>query len=198
MPKKPLSIQSETPFTNVIDVLYDDIIIQEITKFDQHINAIMAEKIEKTFKINRLRSSKTECQDCIDVFDENVKIRDELIAKQNAMNVSSQPCVDTTNIVKVINKVTEFIGEGGSIIQNMHAVLKVLDIDRLYDQTNFENHNGFLPSPNNCTHKEQFLLNIINECLKLKARKIGARISEEEQGSYVRHKNRKSTHQYGQ
>lgn len=79
----------------------------------------------------------------------------------------------------------------------LKTVMFNLDIEVLYDRTSFDLH-GEQSKVSSLTHREEFILSIVYECMKIKSNEIGARITEEEQGKYVRHNNKKKTHEAGQ
>lgn len=68
-------------------------------------------------------------------------------------------------------------------------------MEELFIQTDFELHER---RPNkNLTHREELILKIVVEFMNMKSKKIGNRIAEENQGTYIRHNNKKRVHERG-
>lgn len=199
--KKPTNMASEPNDENEVEWNYADIydaINEEVGQFDNHLNAYMANIVESNIFLVLKHNHKAECSDCMQVFQENAKINDSFIHKKletNPNNQLHQPCTSTVTIIKVINYISKLLSQGRSFHYISQTVLTHIPIDELFDRSNFEGHTYM---QGQLSHKEEFIRKIIENYLKIKAEKIGIRISEEERGEYIRHKNKKNTHNAGQ
>lgn len=189
-----------------IELDYAEAIGQEIEKFDEHLNAFIASRIEQNILNIMKKHYKKYCQQCSEVFAENTKVFDALLNSQNETNKLYTPCQSTFDIIKIANKILRIIeGIEGQEIQRsntfestLKTIMTHLHYDLLYDKTNFDSHHLNTRYSIAFTHQEEFIYYIINEYMKIKSEKIGARISEEEQGIYIRHNYKKRVHEAGQ
>lgn len=205
-PAKPGNIDSTYSRGDTFEVEFDyfDAVSEDIGKFDQHLNAFTASKIETQIIETIKRCHQRECEECINVFDENAKIHDDFIALKNVRNSHQYPCKSTIDIIKATNKILHIIEQQTllephrSYDKVLRTIMSCLYIDELYEKSDFNLHNK--AEENSCSfdHHEKFIYKIVNEYMKLKSKKIGSRITEEEQGIYIRHNNKKRIHESGQ
>lgn len=204
---KPKNIDSRVGIFE-IEFDYFDTVNEDIGKFDQHLNAFIASKIETQIIATIQRNHQRECEECINVFEENTKIDDELIALKSKgkdfSNSHRHPCKSTIDIIKATNKIFQLIDQQTLLEANriydkiLHTVISYLYIDELYEKSDFNLHTKARSSASTVDHHEQFIYKIVNEYMKMKSKRIGSRISEEEQGIYIRHNNKKRIHESGQ
>lgn len=162
-----------------IDFDYESAINQSLSCFDDHLVSYIASAVENEI-ISKIRYfTKTQCPGCLPVFSENIK-------------------VNTTHIIKAADVIMEklAISGGSGYSQTMKTVFVNLNIDELFSKTDFEGHNH--ETSGAYTHKEQFLLEIIDTYMNMKSHNIGDRITEERRGEYIRHTSRKNVHFAGQ
>lgn len=75
--------------------------------YNQHLFALAADNIEKIIIRNIRSRSVSGCQDCALVFNENIKVHDDLIAKKMIHNDHIfQPCVSTLNKIKFAESIS--------------------------------------------------------------------------------------------
>lgn len=185
-----------------LDLNHFEAVDEEIEAFDQHVNACVAATLESTLISRMKRCTKKECLQCCAVFEENAKFQDDFIDMQNQFKQCRVPCKCTVDIIKVSNKVFSML-ENQIEFENQYSdkhdkilgtILIVLDKDELYPNSNFNWHDNAISGQ----HKVDFIRKVIYEYLKMKSCKVGGRISEQERGTYVRHNNKKRTHEAGQ
>lgn len=184
-----------------IEFNYEVAIHENIEKFDEHSCAFIASTIESQCIQTMSRSHKKECAQCIEVFEENEKIDDDFLTLKSETSQIRKPCISSVHIIKATNKIIEMLNNNATMHLDMYdSVLKTimdyLDSEKLYANSNFTNHSK--SSSALLSHKEAFIFKIVDEYMKLKSRKIGARISEEKRGVYIRHNNKKRIHEAGQ
>lgn len=149
------------------------------------------------------RCKKKECVQCIDVFNENVKCDDDFtIMKSESDSSFKRPCESTVNLIKATNKILSIledqaIGTDSNMYDSiLKTIMSYLRMEELYTQSNFNMH------PENKSrllgHKEDFICKIVQSYMKKKSQQIGSRISEQEKGQYIRHRNKKRVHEAGQ
>lgn len=148
-----------------------------------YLAACIETKIIKNLKMRTIRA----CEYCSKTFEENSKICDIFIAKKKMI----QPCTSTRDLVVVCDSVFKLLQTNEHIeFQTMlKTIFKILDINRLYEFSQFDNHNQAKINRIdnfNMTHKEQFIYSIVKEYMHMKSSKIGTRITVEEQGSKIR------------
>lgn len=189
-----------------IEFDYFEAINEELQKFDQHLCVYTASTIESTIIANLKKSHKNKCSNCIAVFYENEKADDEIIVMKRSTNTSFKiPCLSTVHIIIASNKIFN-IFENQSIESNtkkaydgmIATIMNSLPIEELYTNSDFNTHGQINEDSSNLSHHEKFIYTVVNEYMKLKSKKIGSRISEEERGKYIRHNNKKRVHEKGQ
>lgn len=189
---------------------YQEIIDEQLDKFDEHLNAYAATKVEEKIKYS-IQTKKNECKMCLGVFHENEKISDSFITRkmsakvQSLQNQRSQPCQSTVHIIKAINKMHSLLpGKGYDVNAIILTVLQNLDYDDLYIDTDFEDHTDHtVPETeetinSHISHKEILIRNIVKVYINMKSHNIFQKITDEKRGVYIRHANRKQTHFAGQ
>lgn len=137
---RPANLDQSAEFDLEID--YDEIIFNELESmeaFDQHLNANIALNIENEITKAMSHKSKKNCSECANVFAQNRKINDELLAKKKTGSVQ-QPCESTLQIVILSNAVQRFISSNVQS-KDISAVFKAIEnnlfIDDLYVASNF-------------------------------------------------------------
>lgn len=169
-----------------IDLDYDECINIELEPYDQHVYALVASTVESSIFQSIHSQNLSACQDCLYVFNENSKIEDSLIASRITKgHLSQQPCISTIDIIlasEAVNTALQSHNEldFASVVKTIFA--NVLDIDSLYELSNFELHCGSkVDKGYSITHKEEFILKIVLSFLNTKARYICKKITLEEQ-----------------
>lgn len=162
-----------------------DLLNREIEPYEEHMHAFIASTVETNIIEWISKRSKSACQCCLYVFNQNSKIYDSFIAKKNETKPIAQPCRSTVDIIKVCNVVLELLQPHTHVPFNIvgKTIFNHLDIDELYESEEFKNHlnpgcNHTVPG---MSHKEHFIYNVMSEYLNLKSKKIGKRITIEEQ-----------------
>lgn len=126
------------------------------------------------------------CKDCAYVFHENSHIQDSLIAKKMKKSQRfHQPSFSTMNIVIASDEVMKTLNQVDYIeFKSMvKTIFNVLNLDSLYESSDFEIHNhGKHARRNQITHKEEFILDIIEKYLSMKSKEVCKRITIEERG----------------
>lgn len=178
-----------------IEIDFDTVINMVLEPYDQHLFALTAMDIENEIIWTHKAQNVSKCQDCLNVFAQNVKINDSFIAKKISRGkVTSQPCLHTFQILLFSNYVAEQIESPKQI--DFKSVAKtimneLINIEPLYELSHFEGHNN---TKKNChiSHKEEFILEILLKFLHMKSKNICARIVQEEQDeARERRKNRR-------
>lgn len=194
----------EASNTFEIECNYEEVMNETLGKFDLHLCAYIASQIENKIIENMRKASKKECSQCIEVFHENEIFHDELITMKRLTNAAhKEPCLSTVNIVIFTNKILNMVENQVILTNNIYdkilrTVMNWLPIEEFYTQSEFNNHEQMNETSSQLSHKEKFICMIVNEYMKLKSKKIGGRISEEERGTYIRHNNKKRVHEKGQ
>lgn len=189
---------TDTGGTSEIELDYYSAIENETEKFDQHLNAYIASTIEKKL-IEKIKScNKQECAQCIHVLEENVKFEDDLIDA----NCYRKPCKSTVHIIIACNEVFSLLTQqnisvdSGTHDKILRTIMFWLETDELYLQSNFDYH---VEDPKESfQHKNELIRKVVHGYMKMKAKNIGNRISEAEQGTYIRHNNKKRVQEAGQ
>lgn len=183
---------------------YQEAIDETLEKFDEHLNAYSASEVESRVKY-KIRKEKNNCQQCLKVFHENEMISDSLITRKmltNGKDVQSQPCKSTVDIIKAINKIHELLPHNGYDVKLIiMTVLQNLDYERIFNGTEFDGHiDPEKEETHNwpISHKENFIRNIVECYVNMKAHNFYGKKSDEERGAYIRHDNKKQTHFAGQ
>lgn len=185
-----------------IELNFEEVIQENIGKFDEHSCAFNASTIEDKLIQTMNRCHKKYCVECIQVFEENEKANDEFLKLKNETSKVRMPCISTVHIIKVTNKLCELLNVCGTMhCDNMYesvlkTVMQNLEIEKLYTNSNFAIH--IKKEASLLSHKDEFIYKVVDEYMTLKSRRIGARISEEKQGKYIRHNNKTRTHEAGQ
>lgn len=162
-----------------IDIFFNT----EMEPYDKHIYALVASDVQEEI-IRKIRNqTKASCQDCLNVFRENDKIYDSLIEKKIGRGqLNTQPCNDTFNIILASEKMSKVLQQNDQI--DYACVAKtifsnILLMESLYESSLFELHEK--KGNSQLTHKESFVLGIVDTFLRMKSKQICGRISIEEQ-----------------
>lgn len=178
--KEPLGNEIEIEF----EKSYDDLLNLSLDPYEQHMCAILASSVETKIIRNIKLQTNSACQNCSEVFGENHKIYDSFISKKNG----NQPCSSTRDLIVVCNSVFTLLRAREQYINFKtvsKSVFKVLQINRLYEFSDFESHHR----ANNhqiMTHKELFIFTLVEEYMHMKSIKIGERLTIKEQGPSIR------------
>lgn len=159
--------------------------------YEEHLRAFIASTIEMNICKNISQKVKSACQDCLSVFSENPKTHDDFIARINRTKSRTQPCLSTIYIVSACDAVFKLLQSQDYV--DFHVVAKTifnhLDDTELYESSEFELHRYSSQQQNDLTHREQFTYDIILEYMQIKSKKIGKRITiEEQKGKLLRRK----------
>lgn len=196
------TIESILSQTNAFEIEFDYhyALDEEIEKFDEHLCAFTACRIEQKIKENIKRSHRKECSQCIDIFNENIKLDNDYITR----TAQSKPCKSTVDIIKATNRICTLLENDEDIDtstalynRTLKTIMSHLVAEELYAQSDFENHDQRNTS-SNITHQEEFIFKIVVEYMKMKSNMIGNRITEEERGKYIRCNYKKRVHEAGQ
>lgn len=194
-PSQPLQ-PSQPSFEHVEEIeievdIFHDLLNENINPYEKHLIAIAATNIEKKIYENISKRSLSACQDCLNVFSENLKIFDSFVAKKNRTKQYHQPCSSTVYIISACNLLIKRLESEPYV--DIHVLAKTifnrLDTEELYDSSLFNTHQNPTCRRNNLGHKEQFILDVLFEYLNLKSKKIGKRITIEEQNGRAIRKN---------
>lgn len=182
-----------------IEFDYHDAITQTISNFDEHLNAYSASTVENVIIQKIKYAKKKECRNCFDVFSENIKANDEFMEKASAKRKLYQPCQSTVNIIKVCNIIIDRLAADGCSYNDVQKTIFMnLRTDELFLCTEFDDHHVENNDLTMITHKEKFILNVIDTFMNIKSQNIGNRIVEEQRGEYVRHTLKKQIQFSGQ
>lgn len=185
---------------NEIHFNYHEVINEKLELFDEHLNAYAAYKIEEKIKYN-IEKQKNKCKECINAFVQDEKINDQFIARKmsNLVGPRSQPCKSTVDIIKAANKIHNHLpGTGYESKAIIKTILQHLDYDNLFMSTEFQDHTYQEIEEADFSHKENFIINIVNAYINMKSHGIYSKLSDEQRGEYIRHSYRKETHFKGQ
>lgn len=166
--------------------------------YERHLNAYLASTIETNIIKKIMARPISKCSDCLHAFNENIKIEDSFLKKKSETSNIVQPCRSTVNIVVASNAIMEALQSIAHIDFNtvLRAILPCLDIDSLFDSSDFNGHQNEGLASNirvSLSHKEQFICCILREYMHLKSKKICDRITaEEHKAGNIRKKNTKN------
>lgn len=184
---KNVTFSSNVMPANAIEIQedYETLIGNELEPYDKHMFAIVASNIENDIIRKIMSQVASACKDCAYVFHENSHIQDSLIAKKMKKSQRfHQPSFSTLNIVIASNEVMKMLNqvdytEFKSVVK---TIFNVLNLDSLYEASDFEIHHGKHARRNQITHKEEFILNIVEKYLSMKSKEVCKRITIEERG----------------
>lgn len=177
------------------DLDYNTLIHAEMDDYERHLNAYLASTIETNIIKKIMARPISKCSDCLHAFSENVKIEDSFLKKKSQTSNIVQPCRSTVNIIVASNAIMKILQSIGHIDFNivLRAILPCLDIDSLFDSSDFIEHQNEGRVSITLSHKEEFICNILREYMHLKSKKICDRITaEEHKAGNVRKKNTKN------
>lgn len=172
--------------------------IEGMEPFQHHMYAFAALEIEKLMKTFMSRSKEKWCSQCADVFNENSKIQDELLAKkQTKHKQAEQPCESTLKIVIISNAVLKQIRRT-DIEKAQTTIFNNIFINDLYTSSDFEHHRQHTTSHLQISAKERFIMEVVQQYLRLKSEFAGRLITNEEQGVWMRNRMKAKVHHKGQ
>lgn len=174
---------SEVEEIEIEEEIFHNLLDVEVDPYEKHMRAIIASNIEANIVKKISKQSLSACQDCLHVFPENQKIFDSLIAKKKQTKRHYQPCSSTIFIISACDLVFKRVQSEGFV--KFHVLAKTiftrLGIEDLYDSSLFHTHQNPANKKTTLTHKEQFIFDVILEYFNMKSKKIGKRITIEEQ-----------------
>lgn len=159
--------------------------------YDEHTQAYLASTIEERICKNIMNRSKSACQDCLAVFNENERIHDNFIAKKHRKEPHSQPCLSTVKIISACNAVFKLLQSKNyvnvdSMAKTIFGKLRFMD---LYEESSFEIHQYPNGQVYENSHGGKFIFDVMLEFLRMKSIKVGKRITiEEQKGRVIRKK----------
>lgn len=175
-----------------LELDYDFVINKERDPYAKHMCAFLASITEMNIYRKTKARNVSACQDCLNVFIENMKANDDFIARKQQTNKNlTQPCSDTMDIIYVCDEIFECLQPKKDYVpfKVMAAtIFNHLDIEMLYDTSSFNSHQGNAVSSIQMTHKEEFIYTIVEEYMHIKSKKIGSRITNEEKGETIARK----------
>lgn len=197
--KQPLSETSSRVIESIemkFEADYNGLINSERDEYDQHINAYLASIIENNIIEKNIARSVSGCKDCLNVFPENIRINDSFLTKKNQSSYIRQPCKSTVDIIVASNTIMKSLAQLLDHVELndvVNTTLHCLDIDEIFDSSNFNAHQNNNMPPISLTHKEQFVCNILSEYMHIKSKKICDRVTaEEHKAGNIRKKNTKN------
>lgn len=183
-------------FELVLETCYEDIMLgemDEMDRYEEHMCAYLALTVEEKFQQN-VKHHKYKCIQCAAVLnaDEN-KIDDELLAMKTECK---QPTISTFKLIIFANAIMKMYSAERFHGNKFDAVKKTiqenLDIDDIYLNFYDVEHEATV------NHKAEFISELIQTYMAIKSRKIGAKITENEQGEYIRRKRKRAVILAGQ
>lgn len=145
-----------------------------------HIAAVVENKIESSNTFN--------CDPCRNIFNENKNKFDRGFLSSG---FKSHPCLSTYQICKATNRFLKVQLLKSKMDFNLiyYEILSSLDVDALYNDTNFENHNE---------HKIYLIRYIVDEYIRIMGTFLARSETFKEYDVLLRNKLHKLTHFYGQ
>lgn len=176
---------------------YSDLIVAESGLYELHVSALTASRVQSEMSRDIKARTLISCQNCLQVFDENLKCSDNFIQrKQNRGQHIDQPCLSTMNIVLAANEICKIVESADyiDIVSMANTIFKNLDIDSLYEFSDFDTHAHKEVLRGELYHKNQFILNVVRKYLILKSKEIAYRVVIEEQTEAInKRKSRRKT-----
>lgn len=170
-------IEIEADFNTFINI--------ELEPYDKHKFALQASMVEAEIKKKYKAQTASACQDCLSIFGENLRMFDELVAKKlERGDIAAQPCFSTMHIILACEGVNDLLQSNAQIDYINVAktiITQCLDIDFLFETSQFESHSK--NRIENCpfSHKENFILDVVMTFLHMKSKEMCAKITLEEQ-----------------
>lgn len=194
-PPSPLLVQEpEYEF----ELYYESLLAEEIDSMDEyqnHMAAYIALLIEHKISQQMKRATKSSCVLCSQVFDENEKIIDSLLAmKHDSPEQAKQPCLSTVTIVifgNAVLRITSSSSRHKNINNACKNICENINIDGLYNLSVFEHQQ-------NESHKRDFITQVVKTFLTLKSKYASKRITEQEAGTSIRNRLNSQIHLAGQ
>lgn len=194
------SIPPQQPLEIEMIISYEEDMLAEIDSmdpYDQHMCAYLALCIEEKFH-QSVKQFKFKCTKCSNVlYTVGDKIRDELLGMKAG---GRQPSASTLKLVIFANAVMKMYSvvdpQGSSFKTIQKAISENLDTNDFYSEFHFEEHMEDISTAYG--HKGEFISELINIYMKMKSHKIGAKITEEEQGEIIRYRRKRAYIEAGQ
>lgn len=169
----------------------------ELEPYEEHIRAFIASNIQMNINKRTETKSVTACQDCWSVFNQNTKIHDGFLEKKTGRKKYVQPCLSTIEIIAACDVVFHLTQSKNHVEFDVmtKTIFSKLIIEELYESSVFDIHiiPPKMKEMSGFTHKEQFIYEVICEYMHMKSKKIGKRITIEEQnGRALRRCNRRN------
>lgn len=197
MPSKPSDSTEEID----LEISYEELMLNELkdmTSYDQHMAAYISLCIEQRM-LQNIKRNRYKCSDCANevLLAPVEKINDALLSMKPE---TEQPSASTLKIVIFANTVMKIVskhrGQGNNFDIVLKSIFNNIDFDDLYQLVKFDQHD--YQTSKEYGHKEEFIMEIIRTYMTLKSEKIGKKITDEERGERIRHKNKDAVHQAGQ
>lgn len=144
-----------------------------------HISGIIEHKIRNVARFN--------CEECLNVLDENKKCSILHVATQNS-------CVPTQSTFHICKTANRFLMIHASRIDFIYADLlkdikNELQHDTLFDSSDFQHDEA---------HKQHFIMFIVHELIRIRATYLAKNVTLHEQKKFLRRKLHRTIHIYGQ
>lgn len=184
--QQPILQTLQQPARESFMVEIDDLAVYDLLKcekdpYEEHLQSFIATKIEKSI-INNIMKLKSACQCCLRVFSENFKAEDTFIARTNQTKPLQQPCKSTVDIIAVSDAVIKTVQDDHVEFNSMAStIFSHMNIEELYESSEFDIHQNPVVPRNFLTHKEEFVYDVLSAYMHIKSKKIGKRITIEEQ-----------------
>lgn len=187
--KSKPSVVVNQPDVLELELDYDITMLGEIESaepYEQHMCAYIALCVEDKY-IQNTKQHKNKCTECANILlASNDKINDELLAMKDGQ---IQPSASTLKIVIFCNAVMKLYSAnhngGNSFNAILNTVFKNINIDDLYDESDFSHHEQNVSVLIN--HKPEFIKELIKTHMILKSHKIGRKITDEDKGELIRY-----------
>lgn len=192
---------------SIANILEEDLnAAQFVDDSHNHSIAYMASSLEA--KIVHAKSPRliVKCEACVETFIQNELMDDSFIRFKARKTNIIQPCRSTYEICKFIDNFLKYHEDKSITFRAATTkILGTIDFNSLYPETNFFNHSGIMESlvENHKTnirknHKYDFVKQIVELYIKLKATHIAKCITSKSHDESVRHFYKKLIHLAGQ
>lgn len=207
-PKKsiPSAVQNQHEALEIdIEISYEEVMVEEIEimdPYESHMCAYIALCIEENF-LQSIKDNKHKCVACMNVLKAtNDKINDELLAMKTStpVNKMTQPSASTVKITIFCNAILKMIyvenQRGNNLNEVINTIIKNIDVYDLYED--FELKHNQQEELRSYDHKVEFVTLLIRTYIKMKSRKIGKKITDEERGNLIRYRKKRAVIVKGQ
>lgn len=172
-----------------IDSDYETLISNKLDPYELHMCAYLSSVVQANI-IRKIKARlKSACQDCVYVFNENCEIYDSFIEKKKKSGQNlNQPCRSTFHIIVACNSIFKILQAIDHVEYNVMAktILNNLNIEALYESSEFNSHQYEYVSAASLTHKDYFVFDVVEEFMRMKSINIGRRITDEEWSESVK------------